>query len=175
MSNAFNVNKFEEFAKIVFNVFPHVNYITLNNSENGRKTNYYLRFHECITDKKQSDDQKCFEFNGSSIVSRNLYLKDINYSPKTNGLYCIERTAKTDDYCLNTENISIKFIPFLEFCGFYYVDFRKRYNQMVFYNNRGNNLFVICKNFSYGDISRRFDINEMYTIAKLIYNKENEK
>ena len=93
MSEKFTQEKFEYFAKVIFNIFPHINYITLNNSENGNNTNYYIKFHKSAVSQHISLDGKHWEFKSEDNLNHSapIYLKNIQYTPRTNGFYVVER------------------------------------------------------------------------------------
>lgn len=174
MVDNFTKEKFTCFSEIVFNIFPNINYITLNNSCDGHSSNYYLKTHTNIKDRISINDDKNWEFiSDEDFLNPRIYLKDISYKPKTLGTYIIERTQKTEPYKLSADILSLKLLPLMEFCNFVdveiysssnYFNFRNGFNRLkykFYYSDLKSNWFQPC-------IIRRID---MYPIVKMMFNE----
>lgn len=180
MSEKFTQEKFEYFAKVIFNIFPHINYITLNNSENGNNTNYYIKFHKSAVSQHISLDGKHWEFKSEDNLNHSapIYLKNIQYTPRTNGFYVVERKQKTECYDATFCKLSLKLLPLMEFCDLKDVEIYYSRKMFVFApSNNNNRFFIQFENLNFDEYTNGYHIrrNQMYPIVKMFLNGETNK
>lgn len=173
MSNSFNVEKFKLLSTIMFNIFPKINYVTLNNSFNGKNTNYYIKIHDVIKEHKIYENNH-FEFIGETKYNTEdrLYLKNIGYSPKTTGTYIIERTKKTNEYELNLETCCVKFLPLMEFCNFDSFHFISNSHQIFYFVGFNCRLAILYDDINVIGTPCRIEKNQMKSLVKMAMNGE---
>lgn len=174
--NYFTEKNFLLFSNIIFNIFPRINSVTLENCTNGDSDFYHLKLHknDNIHQIEYDDNKKIEFFDNDVVLEKPIYLSHISYVPRTNKTYCIKRKKETEPYVYDIRNIAIKFFPLMKFCNFESIHICN--DRVYFYTSQKR--YTIYENelkvyLGYNDYI--FNINEISAIVKMMLNGENNE